>query len=77
MCPLHWPINDETEIANDVIDGLLNDPEMVRRISEIERGWPGMHEPTSGKIMMSFFRERGRGRQRSCGGIWRIRSSTR
>jgi hypothetical protein len=51
-----WPINDETKIANDVIDGLVSDPEIVRRVSEIERGWPGMHL-TSGNIMLSFFRD--------------------
>ena len=34
-----WPLNDETKIANDVIDRLLDDPKLVRRINEIERGW--------------------------------------
>ena len=43
----YWPINDETEIANDVIDGLIRDPKIVRRINEIERGWANIHDPAS------------------------------
>ena len=54
-----WPLNDETKVASEVIDRLLDNPETVRRISAIERSWQGMHEPGSGKVMLSFVREEG------------------
>ncbi len=63
-----WPFNDETKATNDVIDRLLDDhPELVRRINEIVRGWPGRH--ASGTIMLSFFREAGKDVDKLWGGV--------
>ncbi len=54
------PLNEETRIADAVIDELLDDPETVRRIVEIRRRWVGEANQLTNEIHISFFREEGR-----------------
>ncbi len=55
-----WPYNDETRIADAVMNELLGDPEVVHRIYQIQRNWGGTHHPLTHKILISFFREEGK-----------------
>ena len=52
------PHNEETRIADEVMDELLGDDKIVRRIAEIGRNWSG--EARLNKILISFFREAGK-----------------
>ena len=67
-----WPFNDETKIADQVMNDLLSDPQIVTRINEIERGWLGRHEPDSGHILLSFVREEGKDTETLWGTAYRL-----
>ena len=67
-----WPFNDETKIADLVMNDLLKDPQIVKRINEIERGWLGRHDPDSGDILLSFFREEGKDTETLWGTAYRL-----
>ncbi|HEY3033621.1 MAG TPA: hypothetical protein VGJ54_03045, partial [Streptosporangiaceae bacterium] len=55
-----WKSTEENRITRSVIKDLVRDPDLVRRIAEIERGWPARVESTNNRILVSLFRTPGK-----------------